>query len=231
MSLLVLLLCNSPVLAVSSGTGFFVTDDGYLVTNHHVVDGAAMLGIRAADGKLYRATLARTDQANDLALLKVDGGPFKAISIKPSGGAKKGESVFTIGFPQVHLQGLEAKLTDGLISSLSGLRGEPNTFQVSVPVQPGNSGGPLFTKDGLAIGIIVSKLSPLATIGGGSIPENVNYAIKSNYLLEFVRTESQVHRKLKPVVPVKGSLETIVEEVEPAVVLVIAVSPADLGKH
>lgn len=208
--------------AQSAATGFFVTDDGYFVTNFHVVEGGNSFAVRDADGGVFEAKFVRADRANDLALLKVEGKRFRGLPIVSSSTVKKGDGVFTIGFPQVLLQGFEAKLTDGLISSFSGIRGEPNTFQISVPVQPGNSGGPLLSRGGAVVGVVVGKLSPLSTIQSGSLPENVNYAIKSNYLLEFLRTEPAVARNLKSVHAINGGFSAVVERVEPSVVLVVA---------
>ena len=213
-------LVSSAAFALSTGTGFVITDDGYIVTNFHVVDGGTNFAVRTISGDVLAARVVRVDRANDLALLKADSTKLQPIAVTTSGDVRKAERVITIGFPQVSLQGLESKVTDGIISSLSGIQGEPNTFQISVPVQPGNSGGPLILENGLVIGVIVSKLSPLATMKNGSLPENVNYAIKSNYLLEFLRTEPAVAKKLKSPVPVKGSLASIFEKIEPSVVLV-----------
>jgi hypothetical protein len=171
------------------GTGFLVTPDGYIVTNLHVVGNSKEILVRLKGGKILEAKLARADSNNDLAILKIEGTDYKPFIIKPSSEIKRGEKVYAFGFPQTQFQGIEPKLTDGIISSLSGFRDEPNEFQISNPIQHGNSGGPLFTEDGKVVGIVVSSLSTLEMVKAtGAIPQNINYAIKSNYLLELLRS-------------------------------------------
>lgn len=215
-------LLSESAIAVSSGSGFFVTDDGFVVTNQHVVEEGVSFSVRDIYGKVFSARVVRTDQANDLALLKVEGGRFVGLPVSSSSAVKKGEKVFTIGFPQILVQGLEAKVTDGVISSFTGFMGEPNSFQISAPIQPGNSGGPLFNSAGSVIGVVVAKLRAANALQGGVIPENVSYAIKSNYLLEFLQTEPQVARNLKPNRLSTKGREISIERLEPSVVLVLA---------
>jgi S1-C subfamily serine protease len=120
--------------AEASGSGFFITKNGYVATNHHVIEGAKDVKVKDASGSVWDAEVAFTDLANDLAILKVTGDGFKALSIRPSSAVMKGATVFTIGFPNTRIQGTEAKVTQGIVSSLSGITGEPNSFQISVPV-------------------------------------------------------------------------------------------------
>ena len=88
-------------------------------------------------------------------------------------------------------------VTDGIINSLSGIRDDPRVFQISVPVQSGNSGGPLVAQEGNVVGIVVSKLSAVALLKEtGGLPQNVNYAVKSNYLLEVLANISGLEEKL-----------------------------------
>jgi hypothetical protein len=124
---------------VSAGTGFFVTDDGYLITCEHVVHGAVSFHVKTANGSM-RAVLVTKDAGLDIALLKVSGS-YLALPLATEDLVKLGDSVFTIGFPNTDLQGVAPKLTKGEISSLAGIRDNPRYFQISVPVQPGNSGG------------------------------------------------------------------------------------------
>ena len=162
----------------STGSGFFVSAEGHFVTNHHVIDGATEFSIRTPDGRIHRARKIKADAGTDLALLKVDIGQFKPLNITTSVGIRRGESVYTLGFPQIQIQGLEPKLTEGSISSLSGMADDPKTFQISNPIQPGNSGGPLFTEDGQIVGVVVSTLSTnYMQKTFGTTPQNVNYAL------------------------------------------------------
>jgi S1-C subfamily serine protease len=122
----------------ASGTGFFVSNDGYLVTNEHVVEGASKIRLVTSAG-LISAKVVKVDSANDLALLKAEG-KFSSLPIISSRSAKLGNTVATVGFPNIGLQGFAPKLAKGEIASLSGASDDARYFQISVPVQPGNSG-------------------------------------------------------------------------------------------
>jgi S1-C subfamily serine protease len=123
----------------SSGTGFFITKDGYLLTNHHVVEDGRDISVRTDKGDLP-AKVVKVDKKNDLAVLKVEG-KFAALPLLSSRKAGLSEQVFTVGFPRPKLQGFSPKFTDGVSSSPAGIQDDPRDFQISVPVQPGNSGG------------------------------------------------------------------------------------------
>ena len=105
----------------ASGSGFFISDDGALLTNFHVVDGASRIVVNTKRGS-FPAKVLKLDSANDIAIIKVSGSAFKSLPMIPSRGAKLADSVFTIGFPNPEMQGKEPKFTDGKISSLSGVR-------------------------------------------------------------------------------------------------------------
>lgn len=213
--------------ATSTGTGFFITSTGYIATNFHVVENATALSVQDIRGQTFPAKLVRSDAANDLAIIKVEG-KFPALPIARSSAVRKGDSVFTLGFPNTRLQGLAVKLTEGTISSISGIQDEPNNFQISVPLQPGNSGGPLLNREGVVVGIVVAKLSAAAALkSGSSLPEAVNYAVKSNYLLELIDTDLNVSERVQIVLR-KGketSLPTLVAKTEVAVVFIVASKP------
>lgn len=179
----------------ASGTGFFITEDGYLVTNFHVVKGAKSVKIKSDSG-VYPAEVVHVDQVNDLALLKVNG-KFRPLPVSTEN-AQLGEAVFTIGFPNITLQGTEPKYTDGKISSLTGIRDDPGNYQISVPVQPGNSGGPLVDMSGNVVGVIVAKLDDLAALrSSGDLPQNVNYAIKDKNLNDFLGQYPEINLNSK----------------------------------
>ena len=183
------LLCN--------GTGFFITEDGYLITNDHVVRGVKHIKVRQ-QSENYDADVIKTDQVADLALLKVKGDKFSPLPLLTSKDISLGDSVFTIGFPNVDLQGIEPKFTDGRISSLAGLHDDPSEYQVSVPVQPGNSGGPLINSDGQVVGVIVARINDFAVLrSSGSIPQNINYAIKASVLRDFLKSAEDKSHVLK----------------------------------
>ncbi len=175
--------------ADGSGTGFIISDDGYIATAFHVINGAKLVQVRTSSGKIVDAAIVKTDPRNDLAILKIEGSGFKPLQIRSSLEVKRGDKVYAMGFPRVRDQGFEPKLTDGLISSLSGIHDEAVMFQISNPIQPGNSGGPLFLDNGKVIGIIKSSMDEAYAVAtSGSLPQNVNYAVKSNYLIELAST-------------------------------------------
>lgn len=170
----------------SIGTGFFVTDGGYLVTSHHVIAGYSDISVLLNDRRRIRATLVKVDTKNDLALLKVNAiTPF--VYLSHSQGVPPGMDVVTIGYPHVGIQGITAKITRGIVNSGSGLRDDPGSFQFSAEVQKGNSGGPLMGPGGTVVGVVRSKLDALKlSQSTQDLSQNVNYATKSARLLEFL---------------------------------------------
>jgi len=109
--------------------------------------------------------------------------PPSDFKIGDSSKMRMGDEVFTIGYPAYWLLGKNPKYTKGEVNALSGINDDPRVFQVSVQIQPGNSGGPLFNSKGEVIGITQASLDPKVAIGTfGTLPQNVNYAIKSNYI-------------------------------------------------
>lgn len=162
----------------SSGTGFFIDKKGYLATNYHVIKDAKTIEI-VYNGKPFKAKVEVSDEQNDLAILKIDDNSFVPLTTInynfKTESSEVGTSVFALGFPMTQIMGEEIKFTDGKINAKSGYKGEISTYQISVPIQPGNSGGPLFDNDGNLVGITSSGLDK-------SITDNVNYAIKTKYL-------------------------------------------------
>ena len=164
------------------------------------------------------------DAANDLALLKAEG-KFVALPISASRTAKMGNTVFSVGFPNIGLQGFAPKLAKGEIASLSGAQDDPRYFQISVPLQPGNSGGALVDERGNVVGVVSAKLdarTALATTG--TLPENVNYAVKSSFLLGFLESVPEVYTKLKEAKSLQTAtpkFEDVVKSAEEAAVLVL----------
>jgi V8-like Glu-specific endopeptidase len=169
---------------ISSGTGFAINNQGYIVTNYHVVDNAnsvSVKGINSDFSTAYKAKIVLTDKNNDLALLKIDDDKIKNFKIPPYGFktalSDVGETVVALGYPLRATMGDEMKLTNGIISSKTGFQGDITSYQFSAPVQPGNSGGPLFDSKGNVIGVVSAKY-----IGA----ENVSYAIKISYLKNLI---------------------------------------------
>lgn len=164
-----------------SGTGCFISPDGWLVTNAHVVGQQTQVDLRGVGGLIVTARVVKRDAQADLALLKTDVPPRSFLEMAGSE-LPLGSRVFTIGFPNVDTQGAHAKFTEGSISSLAGWRDDPDDYQISVPLQQGNSGGALVdTKTGLMVGMVTSSLAP-------SRAASVGYAIKASVLADLIRS-------------------------------------------
>jgi uncharacterized protein len=204
-----------------SGTGFFVTEDGYLVTSFHVVSGATSYMVKTRKGK-FPARVVKSDAKNDLALLKVIGS-FSALPVGNSREVKLGDSVFTIGFPNPDVQGIEPKLTKGDVNSMAGVMDDPRHFQISVPVQPGNSGGPLVDAvAGNVVGVVTMRLGDWRTANlTGALPQVVNYAVKSAHVRELLDAVPEAARTLKPAGTAR-KFEEIAKHVEEAVAIVLS---------
>jgi S1-C subfamily serine protease len=206
---------------MSYGTGVFVSKDGFIITASHVVQNASSIKILTQHG-IEVANVVKIDPDADVALLKCDG-QFQAVPIKSSESVKLGQSVFTLGFPDIQLQGVSPKMTRGEISSQNGAQDDPRDWQISVPVQPGNSGGPLFDSDGNVVGLVVAKLNALNTAKiSGELPENVNYAVKSAYVLPLFDASMTAHL-LPEKTPMSGveKTEDVVDRVQNSVALIL----------
>lgn len=175
--------------ADSSGTGFFVSSDGYFVTNHHVIEEGKKFFVK--QGQLTReAKVVVIDTENDLAILKVDpqGTPFPFLAVQGKVDPTPGSDAFTIGFPDPEDLGLTPKTTKGSITALAGFQDDPRHYQTSVQIQPGNSGGPLIDESGHVVGVTTLTINALKQAERkGYLPQNINYAVKSSYLLELFK--------------------------------------------
>jgi len=206
--------------AVASGTGFFITEDGFLVTNDHVVRHATQVSLITGKGRIT-ASVVKTDAAHDLALLKAEG-MFTPLPVATNGTVRLGSTVATVGFPNVRLQGFSPKLAKGEIAALSGMEDDPRYFQISVPLQPGNSGGALVDERGNVVGIVSAKLDAnAALLTSGALPENVNYAVKSSCLLSFLESMPEISAKLKTPNTHDEKFEDAVKAAEQATVMVL----------
>jgi len=207
---------------ISMGTAWPVAA-GFAVTAFHVVRGHSTFLLLTKNGKKLDASVVMYDAANDIALVEVASPEKLPIAIPlATKQARVGERVFTIGYPHPDLMGAEPKLTDGIISSLTGIGNDPRTYQISVPVQAGNSGGPLLNMRGEAIGIVISKLNAAEMFKRtNDITENANYAVKIFYLNGLLLALPNKH----PIAvhPVKrGTLADLASRLERSVMIVIA---------
>ena len=170
-----------------TGTGVFIDKRGYFATNFHVVENAREVEIefyRNGQLQIHKAELVKEDKKNDLAILKISDEDFEIFDAIPynysTNVADVGEEVFALGYPMaLTLMGKDIKFTDGKVSSRTGFDGDIANYQTTTPLQPGNSGGPLFDYNGNLIGINTSHLTP-------DVADNVSYSIKSSYLKNLV---------------------------------------------
>jgi serine protease Do len=173
--------------AVQTGTGtaFMVAPD-QLVTNRHVVENCASVEVFTADGK-RPAQILVADASVDLALLRVPGLRGTPVKLRNSRSIRLGETVFVFGFPLSGSLTSGGNFTSGLVSGLRGLHDAPGEVQITAPVQPGNSGGPLLDASGQVIGVVKAKLDAMkAAKAIGDIPQNVNFAISAPTLADFL---------------------------------------------
>ena len=204
----------------SSGTGFFITEDGYFITHQRIAGEGARVRL-VTEASLIAAMVVKVDKANDLALLKAEG-KFTALPVITSRGVRLGATAITVGFPNIGLQGFAPKLAKGEIASLAGAQDDARHFQISAPIQPGNSGGALVDERGNVIGVVVAKLNQKAALAtSGTLAENVNYAVKSSFLLGFLESVPEVAAKLKEPTVQARKFEDVVRAVEQAAVLVL----------
>jgi S1-C subfamily serine protease len=170
-----------------TGTGFLVSTNGHLVTNAHVVQGCVgdIQGNPSGEAPA-KLRLVSSDETNDLALLQVPG-TFKDVARIRDKAIQSGDSVVAIGYPFHGLLTSDFTVTTGIVSSLSGILNDTRFLQISAAVQPGNSGGPLLASSGDVVGVVAAKLNALKFVKAtGNIPENINFAIKTGALRDFL---------------------------------------------
>jgi serine protease Do len=173
--------------SISTGTGFFVSREGHILTNAHVVDGCANVEVRQLGQPGVRARIMARDRTNDLAIVASDVRSQAVGTLRSA--ARLGEQVVTFGFPLAGSLSSSGNFTIGNVTSLAGLGDDSRFFQMSTPVQPGNSGGALVDQGGHVVGVVTSKLNAVRTAAAtGDIPQNVNFAVKSQIAIGFLET-------------------------------------------
>lgn len=169
-------------LHLKTGTGFFISTNGLMLTNAHVVKNAKL--IKAIVNKTeHNAVLVAKDDLLDVALLKINL-KSKNIQLDTKKNQPLGSEVTVLGYPNISLQGINLKANFGFVNANSGIKDDERYIQISAPIQPGNSGSPLIDKHGNAIGIVTSTLNQSISLkSSGILPQNVNYAIKMHEVL------------------------------------------------
>lgn len=179
-----------------TGTGFVVSKEGHVITNHHVVADCTDLYVTSGgrpktaeeiDAFLDPVAVIAQDAQNDLALLKMSGQVRAVATFRSGKGVRQGDGVVVVGYPLHGLLAAGPSVTVGNISALAGPGDDTRLFQITAPVQPGNSGGPLLDESGNVIGLVVAKLDAIAVATAtGDIPQNVNFAISATIARAFL---------------------------------------------
>jgi S1-C subfamily serine protease len=198
----------------SSGTCFFVNGSGLAVTNYHVVEARENIKVFDSEGESYDAEVVRKDPANDLISIKALGAQTAHLPFAPFGEIESGQEVFTLGYPLTELLGEEVKFTDGVVSSTRGLGDNQNIFQMTVPIQPGNSGGPVVNYKGQIVGIATSQAGVETFVKlTGAFPQSINWAVRSEY--------AQILTGIAPATPVSVSRDEAIRRAKKAVCRVV----------
>ena len=170
-----------------NGSGIIISKSGYIITNHHVIDDADDIEVEFIlddEVQKFNAEIVQSDKVNDIAIIKIVDINFDGVKELPynfkTRSSDVGTKVYAFGYPMaLSIMGKEIKVTDGIISSKTGFDGDITSYQITAPIQGGNSGGPLFDDKGNFIGINASKINV-------KIADNVGYSIKTSYVLNLI---------------------------------------------
>ena len=192
----------------SSGSGFLISKLGHVVTNNHVVAGCKRVLVGDNPNQLVATSVLETDSSNDLALLRINAtelsaanseglirklgpnnAPLSSISLLRLKNVELGEEILVAGYPYGEIFSNTIKVTKGIVSAIRGIGDDSSQFQVDAAVQPGNSGGPIYDKNGNVVGVVVAQLNKLKIAKAtGSLPENVNFGIKGSTVRQFLNS-------------------------------------------
>ena len=190
----------------TSGSGFFVSKLGHVITNQHIVGGCKKVTVGDNARTQVTANVLETDRRNDLALLRISKMtmtsaetkslirklgikvvPLASDGLMRSEDVELGEDVLVAGYPYGEVFSNSIKVTKGIVSANRGLGDDTGQFQIDAAVQPGNSGGPIYDENGNIVGVVVSQLNKMKFAKRtGSIPENVNFGIKASTVRQFL---------------------------------------------
>ncbi len=171
-----------------SGTGFFVSNEGHILTNNHVIEDCTAISVFVDKAERVKARAVARDTTNDLALLSTGLKPLNVAA--PRSGSRVGEFVAAFGYPHADLLAKSGNFTQGNVTALAGLGDDSRYLQISTPVQSGNSGGPLLDQNGNLVGMVTSKLNALKIMqASGDLPQNVNFALKASIITSFLDTD------------------------------------------
>lgn len=197
---------------VSTGTGFYVTGTGHILTNQHVIDGCSAVAYVRPDGRRVSLRVLAEDEGNDLALLQEPDAASPAMSFRRSTSTvRAGERIVLVGYPVRNQLG-GVNVTEGLVSALRGPRGDQSKFQYTAPTQPGNSGGPVIDEHGLVVGVVVAQFDKLP---GDRTAQNINFGITLDTTRRFLEqngvnvTEDAPNEVRRPVDILERSMPSV----------------------
>lgn len=171
---------------IQSGTGFIVSREGHVLTNYHVIEGCTKIECDLG-GKAIVLTLVQVDTRNDLALLKLDTPLSSPLRFRDGKSIRPGDGIVVLGFPLQQILANQVHVTTGTVSAMAGPGNDTRILQITAPVQPGNSGGPILDMTGNVVGVATSKLNAIKTARlTGDIPQNVNFAINAAAIRAFL---------------------------------------------
>jgi S1-C subfamily serine protease len=214
---------SNAVALTATGTAWPIAA-GYAVTNHHIVAGKQSVVLIDSRGREIPARVVLGDAGNDIAFLAVNH-PEQLPPALPiaTTNARLGASVFTIGFPRVDVMGVTPKLSAGIISSVNGMHDAPESYQISVPIQPGNSGGPLVNMRGEVVGLVTSMLGRVAAAGGEAQPfGNISYALKVDRVQALLRKAPRPAQAIAELPRGGAGLEDLAQKIQASVMMVRA---------
>jgi uncharacterized protein len=171
---------------VAAGTAFAINRAGEFLTNYHVVKGCLVVRLGVA-GVQQDGTVVFTDERNDLALVRARVTGVEPLRFREGKGIRPADGVVALGFPYAGLLATSPQVTTGAVSALAGIHDDSRVLQLTAPIQPGNSGGPLLDLSGNVVGVVSARINELAIAEAtGTLPQNINFAIKSTIIREFL---------------------------------------------
>ncbi len=195
---------TAPATVTVTGSAFFVSTDGDLITNNHVVKGCASATITGRGS----AHLVAKDAKNDLALVRLDSKPAGAVRTAAFRTApmQLGEAVYVLGFPYAGALDNGVNFTNGMVSSVAGMDNDTTRFQMTAAVQPGNSGGPVLDGSGNLLGVTVARMNDIAALEvTHTVPQSVNFGIKGDIAASFLRVNGIEPRTSADAAPLPGT--------------------------
>jgi uncharacterized protein len=170
----------------ASGTAFAINTKGDFLTNYHVVEACVSTRLRIAGARREGSVIAN-DERNDLAVVRAQPPSASILHFWEGKPIRPADPIVVLGFPYAGLLASTPQVTTGAISALAGLHDDTRYLQLTAPMQPGNSGGPLLDLSGNVVGIVSARINALAVVERtGTLPENINFAIKSGIIRSFL---------------------------------------------